>query len=428
MDILDRTAAPAYRAIEKLELREADTAVLDNGIPVYSVDAGQQEVVKVEIVFRNSYTSAGQVLTSGTVNRLLAEGTAKHTALQLSEQLDYYGAFYETDEGLDFNSVSLFSLCRHLDKVLPVLLEILTAPTFPEKELDLFRQNSRQRLLVNQEKVSYLARTRFPEMLFGSQHPYGYRAEIAHIEKLERDELMRYYSLHYALSGCSVFVSGKLDDSVFRMLNATFGAVKSSVGQGESVFPFDIDPFVEKKQFVRKEKAIQSALRFGKLMFNKTHRDYHGMVVLSTVLGGYFGSRLMSNLREDKGYTYGIGSSMHSLLHGGYFVIGTEVAREVSEDAQKQILAEIERLLQEPVGQEELQQVKNYLMGGMMRSLDGPFNLADRAKSLVLYGLDYSYYSRYFDTIRNISASDLQELACKYLVPDTIYQLEAGDK
>jgi len=426
--MLDRTEAPAFRLIEDIEFVKAKVSKLDNGIPVYTVNAGLQDLVKIEFIFRNRYAVPADVLTGSATNRMLAEGTRQHTAQQLADSVDYYGAFYETEENLDYNSVNLYSLSKYLAETLPVLKEILCEPVFPEEELSVFKQNTRQRLQVNMEKVSYLSRTHFQEILFGSQHPYGFRTSLAHVDAIHADGLKKYFKINYNFSDCMLFVSGKVDDTVLVLLNATFGQIHASdtkMGQMDSILP---QPFLEKENFVSKPDAIQSAIRIGKPMFNKTHPDYHAMLVLNTVLGGYFGSRLMANLREDKGYTYGIGSSMASLLSGGYLVISTEVAKEVSGDAIREIYKEMETLRTSPVSSKELQEVKNYLAGALMRGMDGAFNLSDRAKGLILYGLDYSYFERYFNIIRNITPEELLEMAHKYLERSSFYQLEVGDK
>jgi len=428
METLDRIAVPAFRQIEEIEIVKARASKLDNGIPVYSVNAGMQELVKVEFIFPNRYDIPSDVLTASAANRMLAEGTKHRNAQQLADSIDYYGAFYETEESLDFNSVNLYTLTRYLEQTLPVMKEILCEPSFPEHELAIFRQNTRQRLQVNMEKVSYLSRTHFSEILFGKQHPYGFRTSLSDVESITSESLRNYYSTRYNFSVCMVFISGKVDDEVLRLLNATFGQIPASEtqkGQKEPVLP---QPFLEKHHFISKPDAIQSALRLGKPMFNKTHPDYHRMLVLNTVLGGYFGSRLMANLREDKGFTYGIGSSMVSMKQAGYLVISTEVAKEVSEKAIREIYHELEELKLNPVEADELQEVKNYLAGSLMRGMDGAFNLSDRAKGLILYGLDYSYFERYFRTLRDVTAGELMEMANKYFDNSTFYQLEVGDK
>ena len=182
------------------------------------------------------------------------------------------------------------------------------------------------------------------------------------------------------------------------------------------------------RQSIEKEGALQSAIRIGKLMFNKTHPDFQSLQVLNTVYGGYFGSRLMSNIREDKGYTYGIGSGLVSLQHGGYFFITTEVGVDVTAKAIKEIYFEMDRLRKEKITTDELQLVKNYLLGTFLRSVDGPFAMADRFKGILNYNLGYDYFDRYIATIRAVSASDLMGLANTYFDKDSMIELVVGKR
>jgi zinc protease len=163
-------------------------------------------------------------------------------------------------------------------------------------------------------------------------------------------------------------------------------------------------------------------------MITRSHPDYPGMAVLNTLLGGYFGSRLMSNIREDKGYTYGIGSAMVSLREAGYFFISTEVGADVTTAALDEIYKEVKRLQDEPAGEDELSTVRNYLSGTFLKSIDGPFALIDRFKTLTLSGLGYDYYDRYLQTVQSISPAQLQELALRYFNRNDFMELVVGLK
>jgi predicted Zn-dependent peptidase len=180
------------------------------------------------------------------------------------------------------------------------------------------------------------------------------------------------------------------------------------------------------QEIIPRKEVFQSAIRVGKELFNRHHTDYAGMQVLNTVLGGYFGSRLMKNIREDKGYTYGIGSMIISLHHSGYFVIASEVGTGVTKKAVKEVFVEINRLRNELIPENELSLVKNYIMGQIIRMFDGPFATADTIKSILEYGLDFDYYDRTIETIMGITAVELRDLANKYLKPETFTEIIAG--
>jgi zinc protease len=424
----NRHTPPPSKSIEKISVQEVKSAQLDNGVPVYSLNAGFQEVVKVELIFPNAYFNPKEPLVTTSVNRLLSEGTSKHSAQQLAEMIDYFGAFYETSQSSDFCSVEVHSLNKHLASVLPLVFEIITDPVFPESELSIYKQNNKQRLIIENEKVNAIARRKFGQILFGNDHPYGYYVQPEDYEKLERKSLEFFHQSQYTSEHCRVIVSGMINDASVQSVNDIFGKANWSRDNGAVGFASKIISSETKKQYIEKENAVQSALRVGKLMFTKTHPDYLGMLVLNTLLGGYFGSRLMKNIREDKGYTYGIGSGMVSMRDAGYFFISSEVGADVCSAALEEIYKEIAILRTEPVSEDELQTVKNYLLGSFLKSIDGAFNLADRWKALMFYDLDYGYYQRYIDTVKTITPEQLLHLAQKHLAEDSFYELVVGKK
>jgi zinc protease len=164
------------------------------------------------------------------------------------------------------------------------------------------------------------------------------------------------------------------------------------------------------------------------LAINRKHEDFSGLQILNTVLGGYFGSRLMNNIREDKGYTYGIGSGISSLQQAGYLFMATEVGADVCSAALTEIYKEIELLKNEPIGEEELNLVRNYMLGSMLGSLENVFSHADKFKNIYFSGLDYDYYTNYIATVKAITAEDLLAIANKYLTTDHFIEVVIGKK
>jgi zinc protease len=419
---------PSTKAIDKILIQEVEKGNLDNGIPVYWLNAGFQDVVKVELIFPNAAFNAKEPLLNSATNRLLSEGTKKHSAQQIAEMIDYFGAFYETTQSADFCSVEVHSLSKHLNSVLPIVFEVITEAAFPENELVVYKQNNKQRLIVENEKVNSVARKKFAELIFGGNHNYGYNVQPKDYDNLEIGKLISFHQRQYTSEHCQVIVSGMVSDATIKSVNDFFGKANWSRSNGAKEASEKIVSAKEKKQYLEKENAIQSAIRIGKPMFTKTHPDYLGMQVLNTILGGYFGSRLMKNIREDKGYTYGIGSAAVSMQEAGYFFVASEVGADVCDAAIEEIYKEINALRTTPIGQEELQTVKNYMLGSFLKSIDGAFNLADRWKGLMFYNLGYDYYYRYIETIRTITSGQLLELAQTHFVEDSFYELVVGKK
>jgi predicted Zn-dependent peptidase len=424
----DRTTAPSATQVRNLTVQPAASFLLDNGIPVYSVNAGFQDLVRIEFLFGNRSFDPESPLLNITSNRLITEGTHRHSALELAEMIDDVGAFLETEESADSCSVVLYTLNKHLEKTLPVVQEILFEAAYPDSELKVFTTKQKQRLVVENEKVNSLARRHFNRLLFGNKDPYGFFAQPEDYDRITRDDLARYHAAHYTAANCTVLVAGKIYDKTFQLLNERFG--KNGWGQGSPVRSTagEFPTLAEHTHYIHKEGALQSAIRIGKRMINRTHPDYPGLAVLNTLLGGYFGSRLMSNIREDKGYTYGIGSAVVSLSRTGYFFISTEVGADVTMPALEEIYKEVERLRHECVDESELSMVRNYMLGSFLKSIDGPFSLIDRFKSIHLSGLDYSYYQRYLKTLETIGPEELRALAFKYYDRLDLLELVVGVK
>ena len=425
---LDRIKGPLSKAVPHIDLQQAKKYTLDNGIPVYVISSGFQELVKIEMLYFNLQFDSKQPLVDSATNRMLQEGTKKYSAQQLADMVDYYGAFFETDENFDFCSIDLFTLNKYLEQTLPMVADMLYNPVFPQRELDVYIRNFKQRLQVDDEKVGSVARRKFNAIIFGKEHSYGYYVHGSDYENLKRDDLAAYHAAKYDPRNCTIIVSGLVPENCVALLNKNFGQHVATATNGLKKVSIPFQPEVEKKQYIEKDGAIQSAIRIGKPFFNRRHPDYPGMAVLNTLLGGYFGSRLMSNIREDKGYTYGIGSAIVSMKQEGYFFISTEVGSDVTTKALDEIYTEIDLLKTELVEADELEMVRNYMLGTFLKSIDGAFQLAERFKSIHLSELDYGYYNRYLDKIRSIGPDELQELARKYLDTSGFYELVVGRK
>lgn len=420
---MNRAEAPAFQDIQTITLPVPEK-VSGQGPEIIYINAGTQDVLRIECLFFAGTRFEDKHLSSFVTNQTIKEGTRSYSSEQIAERLDYYGAFLETENNKDTASVVLYCLSKHLESCLPVFKEILTEPLFPEKELDLFLRNNRQRYLVNCEKVDFLARMKFSEIIFGSDVPYGYFIKEKDYDELNREDIVGFFKSRYDLAGAVILVSGKITEKDKSLLESIF-RVSSIKNSGKDQLQ-ELKPSARKHHFMEKSGAVQSAIRIGRPLFNRRHPDYFHMLVVNTILGGYFGSRLMANIREDKGYTYGIGSSMASFHQSGMFFITTEVGADVTKDAISEIYKEIDRLREQPVGQDELELVRNYMLGVFMRSMDGPFALSDKFKTLIEYGLPDDYYQKFIESVNRVTPADIQKLAQTYLDPADMYQLVVG--
>lgn len=425
---LNRKQAPGFKTIDKIDIQKAESFTLKNGIKVYTINSGSQELTKVEFIFKAGMYYQTQPLLASATNNLLETGTKSYTANELSDNIDFFGSFFECNVSQDFSSLALYSLNKYLDKSLHYVEEIIKYPTFPKDEFDIYLSNKKQKHLVNSQKVNVIARRRFSELLFGEKHPYGVDVKTGDFDKLTLDRIKEFYKSYYHSGNCTIVASGKLPENLVDTLDQFFGKEKWG-GADTIVIPkIELDTTTQQKHFVEKPDAIQSAVRIGRVLFNKKDPDYFKFQVLNTILGGYFGSRLMANIREDKGYTYGIGSGLASLVHGGYFFISTEVGTDVTNDTLKEIYKEIKLVREEEVDADELETVRNYVLGQFLRSVDGPYSLADKFKAVWEFDLGYDYFEKYFDAVKTITPKEIKDLANKYLQEKDLIELVVGKK
>jgi zinc protease len=409
-----------------VELITPQTFTLDNGIKVYAINAGVQELVHVEFVFNAGSWYQEKSSVAMSANNLMKEGTQNMTGRQIADELDYYGAYHEASTEKDCAFQALYTLSKHLPATLKVLEEIIKRPLFDQNEVDIYLRKKQQGLLVQMEKVDYLGRIHFGEILFGKDHPYGRWASPEEVIGVRRDDIVAFYQQYYRSSNCYIIVAGKFEDSMIDLLNQHFGGDDWNgpvITDGTS---YDVRSAEGMNHHIEKPDALQAALRIGKVLFNRTHPDFPGLHVLNTILGGYFGSRLMTNIREDKGLTYGIGSGLVSLKHSGYFYISSEVGTEVADQAMNEIFKEIELLQKVPVSDSEFNLVRNYLGGTFLRAVDGPFSLADRFRDIHEHGLGIDHYFKMLETVQKITPEEIMGLANRYLNIDSLYKLKVG--
>ncbi|WP_131537373.1 M16 family metallopeptidase [Pedobacter nototheniae] len=423
--MLNRQQAPDFKQVSTINFIHPKKAELDNGIPVFTIYSGEQDLVRIEFIFNNVNWNQDKPLQAIATSTLLNNGTKKFSAKEIAEQIDFYGAFFQTEYAQDQSSVTLYTLNKHLASVLPIVKDILSNSEFPQAELDLYIQNQKQKLMVNLQKNDILVRKEFAHALFGDT-AYGVDIQLHHYDALKRDDLIAYFKAAYVPNNCIIVVSGKFEENSYSLLNAVMGNKWEKSNSTINSFNFTTGS----KQSIYKEKpeAIQSAIRIGGLAVNRKHQDFPGLQILNCVLGGYFGSRLMANIREDKGYTYGIGSGISSLKDAGYFFISTEVGADVCSNALAEIYKEIDILKNDLVGEEELNLVRNYMLGSMLGSLENVFSHADKFKNIYFSGLDYDYYDNYIRTVKNITAEEIKAMANKYLTTETFTEVIVGKK
>jgi predicted Zn-dependent peptidase len=424
--MINRTQAPAFKQIEDIELIHARSLVLDNGLKTYVINGGDQDLVRIEFIFANVSWDVSKPLQAYVTNSMLNDGTSKFNASEIADKIDYFGAFLQTEYNYDQSIVTLFTLNKHVRATLPIVKSILSDSVFPQTELETLITNQKQKLSVNLEKNDFVGRRVFSKAIFGNTL-YGHNSDGHNYDQLKQEDILEYFQKAYQPKNCTIIVSGKVTEDILKSLNENFGSNwKNDISYSENIFDFSSTTATD--NYIEKTDAIQSAIRVGGIAVNRNHTDFAGLQVVNTILGGYFGSRLMANIREDKGFTYGIGSALVSLKNAGYLFIATEVGADVCGAALTEIKKEIDILKNEPASAEELNLVRNYMLGSMLGSLENALSHADKFKNIHFFNLGYDYYTNYIEVVRNITPQQVQDLAIQYLDYSHFHKVVVGKK
>lgn len=421
---LDRTIPPAFRTIQTVQFPSHQSVVLDNGQPLFVANVGEQPVVRIEVLFEAGTWHEDVDGASFFGVKMLTEGTQKRTSAQISGHFDQIGAFVDLSHTPDRANIMVYGLTKHLGAILEMVSELIHEATYPEKEFNDLRNISLQNLRINLEKNAYVATTTFKERLFGATHPYGKSQNEKSIKALSVADLQNFYTNRIKARPFRVFLSGQVGDAEVALVNQYLGqhlVVPSPEVNKSLEIVSQTEPL-----WVDKADAVQSSVRVGRMLFKRQHPDFYRMIVANEILGGYFGSRLMRNIREEKGFTYGISSSIVPMRQAGYWAIGTDVKKEFAQATLDEIQKEIHRLQTELVPENELETVKNYLAGEFAGSLNTPFEIADRVRLMVLEGLDVEFYSNYIQRLRVVTAEDIQKIANQYWQWEDLQQVIVG--
>ncbi len=409
--------------LNDVALRSAECRTLKNGVKLYTLASDEFEVLRVSFVFGAGSVIQQRPFAATATANLLSEGSESMTAQQIAEQLDYYGSYFDVNVDRDYTYISFCTLSKFVEPTLEVAEQIILHPIFPEHEVRTYCNKRKQRLRIEREKVETKAREAFAKSLFGESHPYGVSSSEDEYDTLTRAHLYYIYKKFYTAENCFVVCSGRMGESEMSRIEALAAAIPQGEPLEAVVFP---EPVQREFHLVEQLDAVQSSIRIGRRLFPRSHPDFLGMQMLATTLGGYFGSRLMQSLREQRGYTYGVMSAMVNFSREGYFAIATQVGVEVTREAVELIMEEVERLRTELIPEEELEMVRRIMVGEIMRILDGPFGVADVTIENILCGEDNSVIASNVRRIEEYTSEQLMELARKNLEPADMVCVVSG--
>lgn len=422
--MLNRKIPPPVTKIRHINVAPIETIHLDNGVPVVIINAGTEDIVKIEIVHPAGKSGEDKKLASRATASLMKEGCGSMNAETFADKFDFYGAGLKTSANMDFLYTSVYTLGKHVEKLVEPLATMYREPWFDEKELKIFSGIQVEKLKEELAKNEVLSYRLVTEAVFGTQHAYGYNSMPEDYFALQRQDLQNHFSSRIGTDNMTVFLSGKITDEVVKKVNEMFGSYhKSTVSK-----PYEaclVQPF-HQRIFHDAPGEMQSSVKVGRRLFDRKHPDQSAFFILNTVLGGYFGSRLMNVLREEKGLTYDVSSQMDQMLYDGCFYIGLELSSDHVEEAIRIMYDEMNTLCQTKIPGKELDMVKNYLAGNFLHMVDGPLQLSVVAKTLALIGLPFSELQHWIQNLMDTSAEDVLLCAQKYLGKEDMVEVVVG--
>lgn len=418
--MLDRTIAPLLNEIDEVKFIYPKKITINDNVNLFWINDVPNSTSRIDFYFDAGTIRSKSLIASLTAGMLFS-GTNEKDATTFHNLLDAVGAYYDVGVTHEHAVVTFYGLNEQIIHIFKIFEEAMEHVVFPQSEFEDIINERKQKLQVSLEKVGVLAQREFQKTLFG-QSDYGRFANLEDFDDVSRIELIDFFEQFYKKGLTKVVLVG---DIIETDVNYIINQSKKWSVKHEIKFE---STFSNKPERIHLEKkdALQTAVRVGKILFNKEHEDYISFTILNTILGDYFGSRLMKNIREDKGYTYGIGSFVSELNNAGYFIIATEVGKEFTQNTIDEIRKEIETLQTDLIEDSELDLVRSYLLGQILKSADGPYATMDLFLSVESHRLDMEFYNRYIQKIRTIQSIELRDIAKKYLSWDSLTVITAG--
>ncbi|MDF2157149.1 pitrilysin family protein [Algoriphagus sp. CAU 1675] len=403
--ILDRSLAPEFKVPEDFVLTPPECTTLSSGAKVFHISTPNLEAIKIEVISKGQRASLPleQTLVPSFTLQMLQEGTVSKSAEEIADFLDFHASEIGMISTFSHEGLSLLTTRKHIFKVLPLLIEIINQPAFPVEILEKRKSQRKLSIRLEMEKTASRASQLFRKTLFGPAHPYGVEIQEKHVEIIERELLETYYQ-NKLWQETEFFVTGNFSSEEFRNLELILENIPFR--KPEASFP--TPAFVTGESIIEpREKALQSSIRIGGFSIPKDHPDFIALSVFNTILGGYFGSRLIKNIREDKGHTYGIYSSLAEIGTANYWVVNADVQKVHFQEVINEVYKEIEKLCTYPLDSEEIETVRNYQIGQMLNRFSSSFELMDRFRAVYHSGMDLDFYTRKLDFLKTFTQENI---------------------
>ena len=404
-----------------------ETLRLGNGIPLYLFPDPNSDLLRLEFIFEAGSAFQRKPIQARACNALL-EATLHHSADAMSERFDYYGAYIEKYVDRDQSSLVIYALARYGREIIALCEEIFKEAVFSDTELKLYLEKQRSQFDIAMQKVSEVSRRAFFAQVFGSGHPYGQNIERTDYGLLQSEDVAAFYREFYVAANAGIVLAGGYNDGTVKALAERFGH-GFQTGPAAPMGNPSAEVLPQARYgFVPKAGALQASVRMGKVVMPPTAVDFSTFKVLDYVFGGYFGSRIMQNIREEKGYTYGISSYILPLRLHTVWIIASEVKQGSSRQVVEELRNEMRKLCDRKPGKKEMDIVRQVYQGDFLREMDGIFEIAEKWKFLRMFGLTDAFYRQFAETLELITPAEIQQAAQRYFAADSFHETVCGDE
>ena len=424
---IDRSTPPPIRDFGAFKLEVPAPITLSNGMKMWIAGNGEEEINKLSIYMTGGAFQESRPTQATACSIAVFNGNEKMTFAEIAEAIDYYRAWRSAQVYDNSTAFSISSLNENFDKTLPIFIESLRTPLFPDNEFEPIKRQLAVSCAMAREKVKYLANKEIMRLYYGKCHPLATDPTPDDINSLTGEHMRSFHFNFYKAQNCNLVFAGNVSDREIATVETVLGEWLPD-GEPTPQMEPPFSPSAEMFKIVDKPGAVQAAIVMMLRTVPRQHPDYFKLRILTTMLGGYFGSRLMKNIREEKGYTYGISANHSGRAFDGYVGIATECDTRHTWNVIKEVHNEIKRLQDELIPQQELETVKRYMLSDLAKTLDTPFNIASYIGNMFCYGTYPSYLNDHVREIRNVTSRQLQDIARQYLDIAKLRTVIACDK
>jgi zinc protease len=427
----DRTHPPQPGPPAPLRLPTIQKQRLSNGLPVWIVELHEVPVAQINLVAFSGTANdpPGKYGVASLAAAMLEEGAGSRSALEIADAIDYLGADLSATSAIDSSAVRLHVPVARLADALPIMADVALRPTFPKDELERQRQQRLTSLLQGRDDPPTISSAAFSRVLYGKGHRYGtpQMGTAETIKTFTRDDLRAFYASAFRPENATLLAVGDITaDKVMPLFEKNFGGWKAAAPAAAEKLPPVEQPAARQIYLIDKPGAPQSQIRIGWVGVPRSTPDYFPIIVMNTVLGGSFTSRLNNNLREVHGYAYGASSSFDMRAAAGPFFAAAGVQTDKTAAALTEFFNEL-NAIRNPVPPDELARAKNYVALRFPSAFETTGDISRRLEDALVYHLPDDYFTKYVQNIQSVTPADVQRVAQKYIQPDRLAVIVVGD-